>query len=216
MGELFLVRHGESVWNRSRRYAGQQDVALSDLGRQQAFRIAGRLAGESLAAIYASPLRRARETAEIIARHSRQTVIVEPGLAEIDHGLWEGLTTQQVIREFPSHYDRWRSQPHTMVMPQGESLDDLALRALASLQRILAGYPGRNVAICAHDAVLRVLLLGTLGLGLEHFWKWSFENASLTVIQVHKMTDRDGFRLLRLNDTSHLDGVHSEYAAQAL
>ncbi len=216
MTELYLIRHGESEWNRFSRYAGQRDVPLSPLGKEQAQRAAERLEGESLAAIYASPLQRALETANIIARHLGKCVIVEQGLAEINHGLWEGLTTAQVIREYPLDYTRWLSQPHLVAMPQGESLADVARRTEAVLVAILAKHHDGKVAICAHDAVLRVILLKSLGLGLEHFWKWNFENASLSVIQVWQEQETPSFRLARLNDTAHLDGYHSDHAAQAL
>lgn len=216
MTELYLIRHGESEWNRHSRYAGQQDVPLSPLGKEQARRAAVRLQSEQLDALYASPLQRALETANIIARHLGMRVSVERDLAEINHGLWEGLTTAQVIREYPVDYSRWVSQPHLVAMPQGESLADVARRTEAALAIILAKHRDGKVAICAHDAVLRVLLLKSLGLGLEHFWKWNFENASLSVIQVWQEQATPIFRLARLNDTAHLDGYHSDHAAQAL
>lgn len=214
--ELLLIRHGESEWNRHSRYTGQQDVPLSELGRRQAQRLAIRVAHDSLAAIYASPLRRARETADIIARQGRRPVRIEQGLEEIHHGLWEGMTTRQVTLKYPSMMERWRSRPHTVIMPQGESLEDVARRAQAALEHVLTAVPGGKVAICSHDAVLRVLLVKCLGMGLEDFWKWDFDNASLTIL--HGKSDAGGqtFRLDTLNDTSHLGSLVSPRALQAL
>lgn len=212
---MLLVRHGESEWNRSSRYAGQQDVPLSALGREQARRIARRLAGESITGIYASPLQRARETASIIGQRVNVPVMLEPGFSEIHHGAWEGLTTVEVGSEFPDEYARWRVEPHTVEMPGGETLADVAGRSQATLARIIERQCDGLFVICAHDAILRVLVLRCLGLGLEHFWKWSFENASLSILESCD-DERQTFRLVCLNDTTHLDGVCSESKLQAL
>jgi alpha-ribazole phosphatase len=213
--QIFLIRHGESEWNSSRRYTGQRDVPLSDLGKKQAQRLAERLKDAGLAAVYTSPLRRARETAQAIGQLARVPVILEPGLKEIHHGLWEGLTAEQVSAQFPAEYALWRTQPHRVTMPQGESLAEVAARAEATWRRVVAEQRGSKIAVCSHDAVMRVLLLIALGLALEHFWKWGFGNASLTVIEARGDAAND-FRLVCLNDTAHLAGVYSEYARQAL
>ena len=214
--QMLLVRHGESEWNQSRRYAGQQDVPLSELGREQAYRLAERLKGEGLGAIYASPLRRARDTAEAIGRLAQVPIIIEPGLPEINHGLWEGLTARQVDEKFPHEYRQWRFEPQAVVMPQGESLDDVRKRAHVVLDRVLREQRDAKVLICTHDAVLRVLLLQMLGLTPDHFWKWSFENASLSVIEAHGDVGAEMFHLVRVNDIAHLAGIQSEHALQAL
>lgn len=214
--KLFLVRHGESEWNRSSRYAGQQDIPLSELGVRQAERVATRLLDVQLTAIYSSPLERARETAAVIHRVTGRPMIVEPNLAEIDHGLWEGLTTSEVRRNFASDYVRWRSQPHTVKMPRGESLADVAERAQMVLRRLTTEQHNGRVAICSHDAVLRVLVLKCLGLPLEHFWKWSFQNASVSVLEASDECSGAPFRLACLNDIAHLGGACSEQTVQAL
>jgi broad specificity phosphatase PhoE len=214
--EVMLVRHGESEWNQSHRYTGQQDVPLSDLGKEQAFRLAERLKDDGLTAIYASPLRRARDTARAIGALAHVPITLEPGLAEINHGAWEGLTAVQVSEKFPAEYHQWRVQPHAVVMPAGESLDDVGKRAAAVWYSALLEQRGGKIVICSHDAVLRVLLLTALGLTLDHFWKWSFENASLSVLHVRGDTGAEIGHLVRLNDTAHLSGVYSEYALQAL
>ncbi len=214
--ELLLVRHGESEWNRLGRYAGQRDVPLSDRGKQQAQRLAERLASEPLAAIYTSPLQRARDTASAIAERQCVPITLEHRLAEIHHGLWEGLTAAQVGTQFPVEYALWRTQPHRAVMPQGESLVDVAQRAGQALTEVLRRYPSGKIVLCSHDAVLRVVLLAALGLTLEHFWKWHFANASLTVLTADENGGALACRLAGLNATAHLEGVHSEMSLQAL
>ncbi len=214
--KLLLVRHGESEWNRLGRYAGQHDVPLSEQGKQQARRLAERLKSEPLAAIYTSPLQRARDTANAIAERRRVPVTVEPRLAEIHHGLWESLTAIEVEARFPAEYAQWHTEPHRVVMPQGESLADLAQRTGQVVSEVLARYPSGKIVLCSHDAVLRVLLLTSLGLSLEHFWKWHFANASLSVLEACNDNRSLTLRLAALNATGHLEGVHSEVSLQAL
>ncbi len=186
------------------------------MGKRQAERLGARLATENLAAIYASPLRRACETAEIIGRSGGRSIRIERGLAEIHHGLWEGMTTRQVMQEYPSIMEQWRSQPHMVMMPQGECLEDVANRAQTALDRIATGVPAGKVVLCSHDAVLRVLVLRCLGMGLEDFWKWDFENASLTVLHTTGGPGKRCFRLDTLNDTAHLGSMVSPSSLQAL
>lgn len=214
MVKLYLIRHGESEWNRLQRYSGQQDVSLSSLGELQAERIAERLAETPLDAIYASPLRRARDTANAIGLLKRMAVSIEPELAELQHGLWEGLTECEVREKFSHEHERWLNAPHTLAMPEGESLAEVARRVRGVMARITGSPEREQIAIVSHDAVLRVMLLDALGLSLEHFQKWRIENASLTVLETMEETP-NSFRLASLNDTTHLQGVRSEYELQA-
>ncbi len=213
---LLLVRHGESEWNRASRYAGQRDVPLSELGQAQAVRLAERLHDEPLDAICTSPLRRAHDTAAAIASRKRMPVMIEPRLMEINHGLWEGLGAQEVERRFPGQYALWRMEPQRAIMPEGESLAALARRAAEALSDLLSAFPRGKIAICSHDAVLRVLLLQALGLPLEHFWKWEFANASLSIVDACGANAPSAVRLAQLNETAHLAGMRSEMALQAL
>ncbi len=211
---IFLVRHPESEWNQRGQYTGRQDIGLSDLGLRQAEEIARRFEAEPLSAIYSSPLQRARKVAEAIARVKRLSVEVDDGLSEICHGAWEGMKVDEVAKTFPVEYAQWHDEPHRVVMPRGESLEEVAHRARTAFRRIVAKHPGGAVVICTHDAVLRVLVLDTLGLPLEHFWKWRFENASLSMLATnHK---HEHFQLALLNDTSHLRDLHSDCERQAL
>ncbi len=213
---LLLVRHAESEWNRSSRYAGQRDIPLSDNGRLQAQRIAQWLHRERLCAIYSSPLQRARDTAGAIASQHRLNVNVDARLSEIDHGLWQDLTVEQVQTQYPTDYARWRTAPHQMRMPRGECLSDVALRASRAQSEIISKYPNGHVVICSHDAVLRVMLLQSLGLGLEHFWKWRLANASISILAADGDADSYAYQLVRLNETAHLEGIESPLILQAL
>jgi broad specificity phosphatase PhoE len=215
-GQIWLVRHGESEWNRSGQYAGQQDIPLDDRGREQVRRLAERLSDERIRAIYSSPLQRALDTARAIASLSGAPIFLEPGLKEIHHGSWEGLTSAQANAGYPVEYAAWHVAPHTAVMPEGETLLQVQARAGEVMRRVRDELDGGKSVICSHDAVLRVIVLQALGIGLEHFWKWDFDNASSTVLEACDEEGRPPFRLVRMNDVTHLAGILSPIAVQAL
>lgn len=213
MLKLYLVRHGESAWNQQHLYTGQQDVLLSELGQLQAARVADALADISFAEIYASPLQRAYATAEPTARARQQTITPDARLAEIHHGAWEGQPASAIRELYARDYLMWQTQPHQVQMPDGEALTDVARRAQLFLQDVLVKHSDGNVLIVTHDAVLRVIVLETLLMGLEYFWRWRFDNASVSIVE--RTTDGH-FRLARLNDCHHLQGAYIDCAAQAL
>jgi phosphoserine phosphatase len=211
--KIYLIRHGESEWNRTSRFTGRQDVRLSALGQEQARRVARRLEKVSLTAIYTSPLQRARETANAIGKLKRLPVQLCDGLAEIHHGLWEGLTVEQVTEQFPKELENWRRTPHAVKMPAGESIGQAAERAGAALNELVRAHDQGALVICSHEVILQVIVLQALDLPLEHYGKWCFENAALSLLEREA---RGSFRLAFLNDTSHLEGVRSDHARQAL
>lgn len=213
MLKLFLVRHGESAWNVKHIYTGRQDIPLSELGTQQAERMVDGTAAFSFNAIYASPLLRAYDTALPTARAKNMTIQSDARLVEINHGEWEGNPADVIREKYADTFLLWRTQPHRMQMPGGESLDDVSARVQSFLQDVGKTHFDGNILIVTHDAVLRVIVLQTLLMGPEYFWRWRFDNASVSVIE---RTDDGHFRLASLNDCHHLDGVFIDCAAQAL
>ena len=213
MLRLYLVRHGESAWNELQLYTGQQNVPLSEKGHAQAQRLAERMHMIPLEQIYASPLLRAHDTAKPIAESKNMPLCLDERLAEIHHGEWEGNPASVIREQYEDTYRAWRNQPHTVTMPDGESLNDVSQRVQLFLQDALARHHEGNVLIVSHDAVLRVIVVQTLLMGLEYFWRWRFDNASLSVLE----RVQDGhFRLALLNDIHYLHGVHTNCEAQAL
>jgi alpha-ribazole phosphatase len=213
MLKLYLVRHGESAWNVKHFYTGQTDVPLSVIGEAQAERLAERLGQVAFEACYASPLKRARETASPLLLLQNAPLRPDERLAEIHHGAWEGHPSATVQEQYAEAYLAWRTQPQRAQMPQGESLGDVAERVTAFLDDLFAQHRDGDVLVVSHDAVLRVFLVQVLGMGLEFFWRWRFDNASVSIVE-HVP---DGhFRLALLNDTHHLAGVQTHCDAQAL
>ncbi len=134
---IFLVRHGATVLTAEDRFAGATDVLLSDEGREQARRLGLRLSGESLAAVYASPLARTMETARLIGKPHGLIVQAREGLREISHGHWEGLTRAEVEAQFPHETASWNKDPYTFAPSQGETGLAVTARALPALLDIV-------------------------------------------------------------------------------
>ena len=148
-----MARHGETDWNRESRFQGHADTPLNNAGRGQARELAERLADERIAAVYASPLLRARETAEIVAERLGLAVETVDGLREVDVGSWSGLTRAEVEERFPDGFHRWLALDHGW--EDGETYDDLGRRVLASLRELAARHPGERVLVVSHGGPMR-------------------------------------------------------------
>jgi broad specificity phosphatase PhoE len=151
--ELLLVRHGETDWNRERRFQGHADPPLNDAGREQARMLAENLADEGIDAIYTSDLRRARETAEILAARSGSEVVALRELREIDVGDWQGLTWPEIEERHPDGAARWGRDGHGW--DGGETYDQLRERIVAALHVIAERHPGQRVLVVGHGGTVR-------------------------------------------------------------
>jgi broad specificity phosphatase PhoE len=155
---LLLVRHGETDWNRQLRIQGSSDTELNETGREQARRLARELDGTRLDAVWSSDLRRARETAAIVAEPRGLEVRLDPGLRERSFGSWEGLTRAEIDERFadPAHHD-------------GETDDQVRARVLASIGRIAASHPGEEVLVVSHGGALNALWHHAFGERIERW-----------------------------------------------
>jgi broad specificity phosphatase PhoE len=163
MTELILVRHGETDWNRENRFQGRADPPLNALGRTQSAELADALVGEAIARVYTSPLRRAAETAGIVA--DRLGLEVEPlePLQEIDVGAWSGLTREEVAATFPAEYARWLERaPHGF--ENGETYEQLAARVVPAIRDLAARHPSETVLVVTHGGPSRVLQAHAAGI----------------------------------------------------
>ena len=136
---ILMARHGETDWNRESRFQGHADTTLNDAGRSQARELAERLAGDHIVAVYASPLLRALETAEIVAARLGLEVETVDGLREVDVGSWSGLTRTEVEQRHPDGFRRWLALDHGW--EDGESYEELGRRVLASLRKLAERHP---------------------------------------------------------------------------
>jgi len=198
---LYLVRHGETVWNSEVRIQGHRDIPLSELGRRQARLLAQRLAAVALDAAYASDLQRAAQTAAVILAGRGLAAWPCPELREADFGRWEGLTYPEVTALFPAEQAARRRRPAEVAPTGGELLPDMLRRVQQMIAGVLGKHPGGNVLVVSHGGPLRVLLGSLLGLGLESYWKMRVDNCSLSIVDTYP----EGAIVSLLNDTCHLD-----------
>ncbi len=155
MTEFLLVRHGETDWNRERRFQGHADPPLNQLGREQARALADELAAEQVDAVYSSDLRRARETAEIVAARLGVPVVIDEALREIDVGEWQGLTLPEIEERFPDGMRRWHEHGHGW--EGGETYAQLHERVIRRLREIAAAHPDARVCVVGHGGTIRVV-----------------------------------------------------------
>ena len=200
---VFLVRHGATVLTAEDRFAGATNVQLSDEGREQARRLALRLSGVKMEAVYASPLDRTMETARILA--APHTLHVEPrdGLREISHGRWEQLTRAEVEAQFPEESDAWEEDPFTFAPQGGESGLAVTARSLPVLMDIVRAHPEGNLLIVSHKATIRLLLSSLLGFDPRRYRDNLDQNPAALNIVDFKGPVRA--RLTLFNDTSHYE-----------
>ena len=199
MAKLILARHGETVWNVEKIYRGRMDVNLDEVGIKQAELLGKYLSNWELEAIYSSPVKRALDTANIVARYQKIGVHVAEGLIDFDYGEWQSLPEQEVKRLYPALLNEWHHNPHKVRMPGGESLEDVGRRAIEVVNDILSKYQG-SVVLVSHRVVNKVLICSLLGLDNSHFWNINQDVGGITIFNYG-----DGrFVLTRHNDTSHL------------
>lgn len=151
---ILLARHGETEWNRLGRWQGHADPPLNDLGRRQAETLAEQLAGDTVSAVYSSDLRRARDTARIVAERIGVVVTEDRALREIDVGSWSGLTRDEVRERFPEGYARWLAGD---IGHDGETRDELARRVVPAVESIAHDHPDETVLVVSHGGVIRAL-----------------------------------------------------------
>jgi len=193
---LYVVRHGQTASNVVGRYAGGSDETLTQQGREQAAQAGRRLRPLGIAAVYTSPMVRARQTAEIIARALEVPVRIEGALAEMAMGPWEGLREDEVAARYPSEFQLWRTRPSLLRLPGREPLVDVQARALQAVRRIMRDAAGRAVARVTHVALIRCLYLWARALPLDDYPTVDVPNASIFVLA----EVGDGATMVRLDE----------------
>jgi len=207
---ILLVRHGRTAWNQeagAERFRGRTDLPLDATGEAQAERVADRLASASIAAIYASPLQRARQTVAPLAARLGLPVHSHDGLSDIDYGLWQGLTHAEAATAFPELHRLWLTRPDQVRFPGRESLADVRDRLHALLGQLApaeqAVHPGQTVVLVGHQIVNKVLVCALLDLELDQIGRIGQAPAALNVF----VRQRDRWDVLRINDCCHLAGL---------
>jgi len=200
MSRLLLARHGQSVSNAVRRFQGAQDVALSELGARQADALGQAIRRLPIAAVYTSPLERARRTAEIAAAGLGVPLTPVDDLRELSLGEWEGRTVEE-IRALPGDpYEQWVRDPVACVPPGGEPLPEVQARVVSAMADIAAAHPnGQQVLVVCHGGVISAYLAHCLGLPLSSIWRLTLSNGSITEVAPPSVRC--------VNSTRHLSGL---------
>jgi broad specificity phosphatase PhoE len=206
---ILLTRHGKTPRSEPEQHLGQRvDIELSENGRQAAERLRERLRDVRIDRVVSSSLRRAMETATIVAG-DRASVEADPRLMEMDYGEWEGLTYEQIDERDRDRRRAWVLDPENLATPGGESGADVARRVRGVLSDLAnwAGDDDRTALIVAHSTTNRVLLAVALGVPLRLYReRFRQAQANLSVLRFPG-TLEDGAMLLLANDVSHLKGT---------
>jgi probable phosphoglycerate mutase len=214
---VLLARHGETPWNAEGRYQGQIDIPLSPVGEKQAALLAERLATVPITRAVASPLSRARRTAEIALGESRAAMLgLDAELMEIAHGHWEGKLASEIRAEDGERLTAWREAPETVLMPGpgGESLPMVLERAWRGFSRACESLGDDDtLLVVAHDAVNRVILCRVLGIPLSRVWGFRQAPTTLNLLEGPGV---DRLEVVRLNDCSHHTALFGEAVHRAL
>jgi len=208
---VFALRHGQTAWNAEQRIQGQLDVPLDDTGRWQAVQLAQALAGEDIAAIYSSDLKRALATAQALAGAIGLTVQAHASLRERGFGRFEGATHAEIEQRWPAEAARWRRRESGYGPGGGEALADFYARSVAALTRLATRHPGQAIAVVAHGGVLDCLHRAAMRIALDAPRTWQLGNASINRL----LFTGEGWTVVGWNDAAHLDGRRSAGAAEA-
>ena len=203
MGQIYLVRHGETAWNKAKIFRGRRDIPLDEQGRLEAACAARALREVPFTRIFSSPLSRARETAEAIAVGRGLAVIADEAFTDIDYGEWTEYWDTEARRKFGDQYRRWKESPHRVKFPGGESLDDVRRRAAPRLTELARQNPEGTIALVSHRVVLKLLLCEAKGLDNSHFWEVRLDTGAISVLEYGNGT----LRVAVENDTRHLQGL---------
>lgn len=198
---IYLVRHGQIEGYQQKRYNGQRNVPLTELGKEQSERISARLEDIALEAIYSSDLDRSRYCARLIADGHDLVLFLEDELREINFGEWEGRTWVELQEAYPHEWQSRLQDLTNYQVPGGESLQDAADRIRPAIRRILEKHPNGDVALVAHGGVNRIVLLDAIGARLEQAFCLEQDYGCLNIIDYLD----DGRCVVRLvNGTAHL------------
>jgi broad specificity phosphatase PhoE len=202
---IYLVRHGQTAWNKEEIFRGRTDIPLNETGRKEALLAGQYLRGVKVDSVYSSPLSRAFETAETIARYQGKEVQTLDGLIDIDFGQWQGVSREEVKKRYGELYRQWKENPHLVRFPEGESLEEVRERALEAIHETVRHHATEILVMVSHRVVNKIVICGLLGLDNSHFWEIGQDTCCINILEFGK-----GFTLLRLNDSSHLVSMDEE------
>jgi len=203
MTSVYLIRHGQTAWNKEEIFRGRADIPLNEIGFREAELVGEYLKGMEIHAIYSSPLSRARETARRIAQFFNLKVQPLVGIVDMRFGRWEGRPLKEVQTYDREIYLQWREKPHLVRIPDSESLDEVRVRAMAALGEVIQYHQGKNLILVSHRVINKVIICGILGIDNSHFWQIGQDTGAINLIQFQE----GKYVLSLLNETCHLKSL---------
>ena len=183
---IYLLRHGETSWNRDERLQGLTDVPLNSFGVKQSRRLVPWFRKTKVTTVVSSPLDRARHTAHILCEATHRPVFIDDRLREIDHGYWTGRKISDIERRFPAEYATWRLSPDRLRLPACETLEAVYRRSSAVLSELIASNIWEDVLIVSHGVTNALLVCAALGMPLSDICKFPQRNGRATMLSVSR------------------------------
>lgn len=197
MLELILIRHGETESNTRMTYLGRTDIPLNSRGLRQVNRMAQVFMQEQVDGLYASPLKRAMETAQAICKYQKQKIIRVEDLCERDFGIWDDLEYTEIRERYPAEHDAWVQDWINYKIPRGESAREVYERNAHAISEILSRHESGRIIVVTHLGCIRNILAYVLGMGVEGTFRFKIRNAGICRVEID-----DGFATLTsLNET---------------
>lgn len=197
---IFLIRHGETEWNRSGILQGNSDIALTAEGIHQAKMLAERAPFKAADAIYSSDLIRAVETANILAEKFNLTLKIDSGLREANFGDCEGIPLNVLLAKHIGGFEQFFTRPDKVNPPNGETFLQCQARVVNTLEEIVAEHENQNVIIVSHGAAIRLMLCAVLNIPIRNMWAIAQFNMALNILRY----DEGNFTVELVNGTAHL------------
>lgn len=201
MLRIFLIRHGETEWNRQGRLQGNSDIHISPEGIRQAKLLAEHAPFQHVDAIYSSDLSRAFETAKVLAvNFNVMPVKTKPELRETNYGEWEGREIAELAMESPKDFGKFFTDPERCHPPHGETFLECQARVMIGIRDIIAEHDNQNVVVVSHGAAIRLIIGAALDIPIHKMWAISQSNMAVNILCV----DDGDFTIELLNGTDHL------------
>ncbi|MBU2541163.1 MAG: alpha-ribazole phosphatase [Candidatus Omnitrophica bacterium] len=198
--KLILIRHGQTDWNYQKRYTGFTDIGLNKKGKAQARRLSKKLSKVEIHNVYASNMKRTVQFAKIIFKD--KPVKEFSGLREMNFGILEGLTYQEIMKKHSQAYTKWLANPSKHTIPEGENLNNFAKRVRKTLKTLLSDNKNKTIAIFTHAGPIKVILCDILKISLRETWRIEPKSGSINIIEF----TRGKARIHSTSNTAYLNG----------